>query len=118
MEEKKLYRASIDKKICGVCGGIAQGLQGGVEVVWHQDEVAAGLDGQQGCLAGCIVRRDGAHVVRICDDDAVIAQLRAQQVRARLADAREELDIVVEWLAHVVVFRSLRRCGGKSAPVV
>ena len=23
MEEKKLYRASIDKKICGVCGGIA-----------------------------------------------------------------------------------------------
>ena len=46
------------------------------------------------------------------------AQLRAQQVRARLADAREELDIVVEWLAHVVVFRSLRRCGGKSAPVV
>ena len=21
--EKKLYRASIDKKICGVCGGIA-----------------------------------------------------------------------------------------------
>ena len=46
------------------------------------------------------------------------AQLRAQQVRARLADAREELDIVVEWLAHVVVFRFLRRCGGKSAPVV
>ena len=32
-------------------------------------------------LAGCIVRRDGAHIVRICDDDAVIAQLRAQQVR-------------------------------------
>ena len=24
MEEKKLYRASIDKKICGVCGGIAE----------------------------------------------------------------------------------------------
>jgi phage shock protein C len=23
MESKKLYRASIDKKICGVCGGIA-----------------------------------------------------------------------------------------------
>ena len=23
MEEKKLYRASIDTKICGVCGGIA-----------------------------------------------------------------------------------------------
>jgi phage shock protein C len=23
MEGKKLYRASIDKKICGVCGGIA-----------------------------------------------------------------------------------------------
>ena len=22
-EQKKLYRASIDKKICGVCGGIA-----------------------------------------------------------------------------------------------
>ena len=24
MEEKKLYRASIDKKICGVCGGVAE----------------------------------------------------------------------------------------------
>ena len=39
--EKKLYRSKIDKKLCGVCGGIAEYLEGPTAIAISREDCTA-----------------------------------------------------------------------------
>ena len=62
----------------GVDGG-HEGVDGGVGIGGHQDQVGAGAEGEQGRFAGAVVGGDRLHHQGIGDDQPLEAQVPAQQ---------------------------------------